>query len=423
MRLRTLLTTTLLLAGLAEPGSPLAQTTTVSDADCAKLRQSLAAHAQLSEGVRRAVAARAGTAPAAVAAPAPATGGGRAEAVRARLAQIASERQALEEQRLGAMVRFDLSRAGQIQAQLQTLDLEKTALEREAATLPPPTSGGTAATAPPATAADPVTRVRCQDMPAAVDEALKTRRRELGAKEDQAGAIPLVAIKGQSPDQIGQELAGQFAAGAAASAQVGLLDSDGKGRLDGVVDVPVPGVFRLVRQRSDGALSVDALPASAGAGAAYGEVTRRIDETAARQSGLALADLLATRPAGGVRAATQTADFAAAYAQYQSGNFAEAARLGPAARSTEFQNARGQSVRVLELITPVSNGLSVRRAVVVAQPNDQELWEETTTLVRPVSYFKTDVEVTRKRETRVTATGAVVGTPPAATTSKFSIER
>ena len=421
MRSRLLLLTTLLLAGLAHPGAVPAQTTTISDADCARLRQNLAGHAQLSEGVRRAVAARAGTVPAAAAAPA-APAGGRADAIRARLEQITKERQALEEQRLGAMVRFDLTRAGQIQTQLQTLELEKSTLEREAATLPPPTSGGAAASAPPP-AADPVTRVRCQDVPAALDEALKTRRRELGVKEDQAGAIPLVALKGQSPDQIGQELASQFAAGAAASTQVGLIDSEGKGRLDGVVDSPVPGVFRLVRQRTDGTLSVDAFPASAGAAPAYGDVTRRIDETSARQSGQALGDVLATRPAGSVRAATQTGDFAGAYAQYQAGNFADAARLGPAARSAEFPNARGQSVRVLELITPVSGGVSVRRAVVIAQPSDQEIWEETTTLVRPVSYWKTEVEVTRKRETRATATGAVVGAPAAPATSKFSIER
>jgi len=60
--------------------------------------------------------------------------------------------------------------------------------------------------------------------------------------------------------------------------------------------------------------------------------------------------------------------------------------------------------------------------VVLVQPNDQELWEETTTLVRPVSYWKTDVEVARKRETRA-ASGTVVGAPAAPAPIKFSIER
>ena len=419
MRPRPCFTIALALGACLLPaGRPLAQTT-ISDADCARLRQGLAEHARLSEGVRRAVAARAGTAPAA-GVTGPATTGGRAEAIRARLEQIPRERQALEEQRLGAMVRFDLSRAGQIQAQLQALDLEKPALERELASLPP--SSGAAASAPPPPT-DPTARLRCQEIPAALDDALKTRRRELGAKEDQAGAIPLTALKGQSPDQIGQELASQFASGPAASMQVGLLDSDGKGRLDGVVDVPAPGAFRLVRQRSDGTLSVETFPAGGGgATPAYGEVTRRLDETAARQSGQALGDLLATRPAGALRGATQTAEFTAVYAQFQAGNFAEAARLGPAARSAEFQNASGQSVRVLELISPIAGGVSLRRAVVLMQPNDQELWEETTTLVRPVSYWKTDVEVARKRETRA-ASGAVVGAPAAPAPIKFSIER
>ena len=78
------------------------------------------------------------------------------------------------------------------------------------------------------------------------------------------------------------------------------------------------------------------------------------------------------------------------------------ARLSaPAARSTEFPNVRGQSVRVLEIISPVAGGVSVRRTVVVTQPNDQEQWEETTTIVRPTSYWRTDVEVARSRETLI----------------------
>jgi hypothetical protein len=120
---------------------------------------------------------------------------------------------------------------------------------------------------------------------------------------------------------------------------------------------------------------------------------------------------------------TQTAEFGQAFAQFQAGNFADAAKLGaPAARSMEFQNARGQTVRMIEIIGPVTGGVSVRRAVVVGQPNEQEAWEETTTVVRPVSYWRTDVEVARSRETRTTA-GALVGTPTVSAPSKFTLER
>lgn len=408
----------------AEP--VLARGTTISDAECQRLRQRLAEHASVSDGVRRAVTAQAGAAPATSAATPPATpavAGGRAEAIRARLEQIPRERQALEEQRLGAMVKFELSRAGQIQTQIQALDTEKANLEREQAALPAsPSPSPAVATQVPVS--DPTARIRCQDMPAALDNAVKTRRRELGAREDQVGAIPLVGLKGQSADQIGQELAAQFAPGAAATTQVGLLDADGNGRLDGIVDVPAPGVFRLVRQRADGTMSVEAFPASAGGtAAAYGEMTRRLDETTARQTGQKLPDVLPTRPAAPLRATTHTAEFPQAYAQFQAGNFTDAARLAtPAARSTEFQNLRGQSVRVLEIIGPIAGGVSLRRTVVIAQPNDQELWEETMTMVRPASYWRTDVEVNRSRETRTTS-GALVGTPSVSTPSKFSLER
>jgi len=425
MRMFTALTTALTLGACLMQASPApAQTTTISDAECQTMRQRLAEHARLSEGVRRAVTAQASATPA-VATPTPATPPmtGRAEAIRARLEQIPKERQALEDQRLAAMMRFELSRAGQIQTQIQALDAEKAGLEREQAALPASASSAPA-TPSPAIASDPVTRIRCQDMPAALDSALKTRRRELGAREEQAGAIPLVGLKGQTADQIAQELASQFASGPAASTQVGLLDADGNGRLDGFVDVPAPGVFRMVRQRADGTLSVEVFrTSSAGATTTYGEMTRRLDEAMARQAGQTLDDLLATRPAGPHRATTQTAEFGTAYTQFHAGNFADAARLGAAAaRSTEFQNLRGQAVRVLEIISPVSGGVSLRRSVVLAQPNDQELWEETTAIVRPVSYWRTDVEVARSRETRSTS-GAVLGTPTASAPSTFSLER
>ena len=426
MRGRVLSTTALALGACLIQISPaLAQGSSISDAECQSLRQRLAEHARLSEGVRRAVTAQAGAAPAAPAAATPSSPAstGRAETIRARLEQIPKDRQALEEQRLGAMMKFDLSRAGQIQTQIQALDAEKANLDRELAALPAGPSAAPAAPAP-ATVSDPTTRIRCQDMTAAVDNAVKIRRRELGAREEQAGAIPLTGLKGQTPDQIGQELAAQFSSGSAAATQVGLFDPDGNGKLDGFVDVPAPGIFRVVRQRADGSVGVEVFRAPGSSGdPAYGDLTRRLDETTARQTGQALPELLATRPAGPPRAMTQTAEFGAAYAQYQAGHFTDAARLtAAAARSTEFQNVRGQSLRVLEIISPVAGGVSLRRATVLAQPSDQELWEETTTIVRPTSYWRTDVEVVRRRETR-TPSGALVGAPSTPAPSKFSLDR
>lgn len=416
--------TTILIAltlGLAQGGPALAQAPSISDADCQSLRLRLGEHARLSDGVRKAVAAQAAAAPAVSTptTPAPPATTGRAEAIRARLEQIPKERQTLEDQRLAAMVKFELARAGQIQGQIQALDTEKATLEREAAALPAAAPAPTT-TAAPAPTSD-LARIRCQDMPAALDNAVKIRRKELGAREDQAGAIPLIALKGQTADQIGQELAGQFSSGAAASTQVGLFDPNGDTKLDGFVDVPATGVVRLFRQKTDGTVGVEVFPTSATPG--YGEMTRRLDETVLRQAGQGLPDLLATRPAGPLRAVTQTAEFGQAFAQFQAGNFADAAKLGaPAARSMEFQNARGQTVRMIEIIGPVTGGVSVRRAVVVGQPNEQEAWEETTTVVRPVSYWRTDVEVARSRETRTTA-GALVGTPTVSAPSKFTLER
>lgn len=425
MRASTLLIASLALgACLAQTSPAPAQGPSISDAECQGLRQRLAEHARLSDGVRRAVTAQAAAAPAppAVAAPSAAPATGRADAIRGRLQQIPKERQILEDQRLAAMVKFEFSRASQIQGQIQALDAEKASLERELAALPStPSAPATAAPPPPP---QDVTRIRCQDMPAAVDNAVKIRRRELGAREDQAGAIPLIGLKGQAPDQIGKELAGQFASGPAAGTQVGLFDVDGDGRLDGFVDVPTPGVFRLFRQRADGTITVEMFPAPGSAATpTYGEPTRRLDETAARQAGQTLPELLATRPASALRGVTQTAEFEQAYAQLQAGNFTEAARLSAAtARSTEFQNLRGQTVRVIEIMSPVSGGVSLRRAVVLGQPNDQELWEETTTIIRPVSYWRTDVEVSRSRATRSTS-GTLVGTPSVSAPSKFTLER
>jgi hypothetical protein len=431
MRARTVVIAVCLIgASLGQGGPALAQTPTISDAACQSLRERLSNHAQLSEGVRRSMGIKAPTVPATsvATAPTPAPPAGRAEAIRARLDQIPKERQVLEDQRLAAMVRFELSRAGQIQGQIQALDTEKSTLERELAALPtaPSTPAASRAASPPPASTTEVarTRTRCQDMPAEVDNALKIRRRELGAREEQTAAIPLTALKGQTSDEIAKELAGQFAPGQAAVTQIGLLDADGDGRLDGYVDVPAPGIFRLVRQRADGTIGVDVF-AMAGSGATppYGELTRRLDETTARQVGDKLGDMLATRPAGPVRTVIETAEFGPAYKQFEAGNFADAGRIGAAAgRSVEFENFRGERVRMIEIIGPISGGAALRRAVIVTQPNDRELYEETNTAVRPASYLRTDVEVARSRETRTTA-GATVGSRSISTPVRFSLER
>jgi hypothetical protein len=425
MRTQVLLTTTLVFGMWLFPSPPaLAQARIVSDAECQSLRQGLAEHARLSDGVRRAVAAQAATAPAPwpTAGPAPAPPTGRAEAIRARLERVPTERQTLEDQRLGALVKFEVGRASQIQGQIQALDTEKATLEKELAALP------AASTAPAPSGPQPATqdvgRIRCQDVPAALDTAVRIRQRELGAREGQPGVIPLIALKGQGNDQIAQELAAQFSPGSAVATQVGLLDVDGDGRLDGFVDVPVPGIFRLFRQRADGTIGVEvfALPGS-GAPPAYGEVTRRLDETTARQTGQTLADLLALRPAGPLRSVTQTSEFGQAYGQLAAGNFADAGRInGAAARSAEFQNVRGENVRLIEILNPVAGGVALRRLFALAQPNDQEMWEETTTFVRPASQWRTDMEVVRSRETR-TAAGVLVGTRSTSAPVRFTVER
>jgi len=422
MRASSLLVVLALGTALADPAP--AQGQSVSEAECQSLRQRLGEHARLSAGVRKAVATQAAAAAPAAATPAarstPASPN-RADAIRARLEQIPRERQTLEDQRLAAMVRFELARAGQIQGQIQALDAEKDTLERELTALPG-SAQPQAASAPQAPVSE-VARIRCQDMPAALDSAVKIRRRELGAREDQAGAIPLIGLKGRPAEQIAQELAGQFSSSTAGT-QVGLLDANGDGNLDGFVDVPAPGAYRLLRQRTDGTIGVEVFSTAApGTTPGYGEMTRRLDETTLRQSGKGLSEQLAMQPVGPPRAVTHTADFGQAHAQLQAGSFADAARLGTAAaRSMEFQNVRGQSVRLIEIISPVTGGVSVRRVTVLGQPNDQEVWEETTTIVRPTSYWRTDVEVTRSRETRTTA-GALVGAPSASAPSRFTLER
>jgi hypothetical protein len=368
------------------------------------------------------LAARAGTAPAA-GTPTAAAPGGRAAEIRTRLGEIPRERQRVDDVRVGAMVKLDFARAAQAQGQLETLDLERRRLERELATLPQ-SSPAPAPSPPPAatpTGAVDADRVPCRDVATTLDAALRARRRELGAREAQAGAIPLAPLRGQTAPAVARELAAQFAAWPEAASQVGWLDQDGKGRIDAVVDSPAKDVFRVIRLRADGSLGVEVFATDAATAAAYGETARRLEEATLRRSARRLEDVLVTRPAGATRVVSETAESRRTLGRLLAGEFAEAAKAESGARALEFENLRGETVRVLELVTPTATGLDWRRVVVVAAPGVAEQWEETTLRLKPVSYWRTDAELTIARETR-SATGAA-GQRAVTGPVTFSVER
>src|SRR5437762_1319046 len=106
----------------------------------------------------------------------------------------------------------------------------------------------------PAAGAPDVDRVACRDVAATLDAAVKARRRELGAREAQAGAIPLAPLRGQTTTAVARELAAQFDAWPEAASQVGLLDQAGKGRVDAAADSPATDAFRVIRLPADGSL-------------------------------------------------------------------------------------------------------------------------------------------------------------------------
>jgi len=421
MRKRNLLMGALVTGSLVLAGTAATQTRPLTDAECQGLRRTMAGHAELSDGVRRLLGVSSSPAAGVTW---PTTGAtttnARADAIRARLGQIPGAREQLQAQRAAALVRFEPSRSMHAQVEIENLDQEKANLEKELAGLP---AGAPASTAPvSASPAWPdVDRVRCQDMTVMHERAIKIRQKELGAREGQVGAIPLLALKGPGADQIARELGSQFASWPTAAGQIGLLDQDGDGRLDGFVDVPAEGVFRLYRSGSDGTLTVQTfLTATSAPG--YSETTRRLDETLVRQAGQGIPDLLSRRPAGPVHVVGETAEFGQAFSGYLTGNFADASRRDGAARTQEFPNLRGEPVRVIDVIAPTSGGLSVRQLIVLPKPGDQELWEETTTQVRTTSSFQADVETTISRETR-TVGGAVVGTRSTAAPIRFRLDR
>ena len=416
-----LLTATVGATLFISSGPSYAQTRALSQPECQALRERLAEHAKLSDGVRRLIADRV-TRYAAPPRPSAAPSG-QAGVIRARLEQIPRERQQLDEQRLAAMGRLDFMRAFQFRGQIEALEAEKLKLEKELAALPPVTS--TPPPSPPATpSVGDVDRFPCNEVATTYEAAIKIRRRELGAQEDQSGVIPLMGLKGQTREQIAQELASQFAAWPEAAGQIGLLDQTGDGRVDGFVDIPIRDVFRLFREQADGSVGIDAF-AKPGrtADSEYSEAARRLDEAAIRHAGQRLLDLLPSRPAGPLRVIAETGEFSAAYAQLLAGNFAEASRLvAAAARSLEFQNFRGETVRLLEVLAPAPSGLVIRRVVTTPRPNNQEMWEETSFAARAVTYWRTEFEVTTSRQTRTT-TGTPVGAPSTAAPGRFNLDR
>ena len=384
----------------------LAQAQTIPDSLCNAYRERLAEHAQLSDGVRRDLASRIRTLPAMpppMVAPPALPPAARAEAIRARLQRIPEERQRAEDGRLAAYVRLDFGRAAEFEQHTQALDAEKAGLERELAALQGGASRPPAAPPRPAPAmlAD-ANRIPCQDTSAALVAAVKIRQRELGAKESQPGVVPLVVIKGQTADQIALDLARQFAAWPGAASQVGLLDQDGNARVEALVDAPAANLFRLYWQAADGSVRIDvvSLPGRSG-DPVYSEVARRVEEATIRQTGRKIADLLTMHQSGPPTILGETGEFARAQALTLAGNYVEAARVeGGGARMTEFQNLRGESVRVIDAITPTPNGLLIRRVVATPGPQGEQLWEESTTLIRSTSQSRIEVEIKSSKERR-----------------------
>lgn len=395
-------------------GGADAQTAPLSPAECQALRERVAEHARASDAARRALGVAAVSAPSTALAPAD-----RADAIRARLAQIRQERQRLEEAQVAALVKLEFDRLGQIREQMDALDRERRTLEAEAAG-----REGSGAPAPPAQRGADLGRMPCRDLPALEQAAVRARRKELGGAERQEGLVPLVPVRGHSEREVGAELARQLGAGAGARQRLGLLDQDGDARVDGFVDSPAAGLYRLYRERADGSVAVDLFMAAAPpSDMPYWAAVRRLDQALLRHTQRRLADLLSLRPVGPVKLLGETGDFADLRGLVESGRFdrvVQAAR--PTARSIEFQNYRGEIVRRLEVVAGGGGTAQLQTATVRIRQDGTEEWEQTLRRFRPVSFWRTEVEVDRSQETRQPAAGA----PQARTTLptvRFTLER
>lgn len=405
---------------LALPALAGAQPATLSPAECRALRDRVTEHAHVSVAARRALGITTPAAPSTAQDPA-----SRAETIRARLAQIREERERLEDEKVGALLKLDVSRIARIQEQLEGLDQERRTLEAELAGLEQ--GGRLVRTGPlrvPPSAGPDLARTPCQDLPALEEKAVKARRKELGGAEGQAGLVPLFPVRGQTDRDVATELAGQLGVGPEARQRLGLLDQDGDTQVDGFADSPAAGMYRLYRQRSDGTLALNLfLIAAPPADAPYGEDARRIEEALLRQTRRRLVDLLLLRPVGPVRLLGETGEFTRLRRLVASGRFDQAVQAGSlGARSVEFPNYRGETVRLLEVVGGDGQVVQFRTSSVVVKPDGAEQWEETVTRFHPVSFWQTEVEVDVSREVKP-APGGTAQPRLASPTVRFSLER
>ncbi|MEK6666585.1 MAG: hypothetical protein AABZ20_09200 [candidate division NC10 bacterium] len=420
MTLRTALAVA--LASLLLPGLAGAQTPAPSPAECRALRDRIGEHARVSAAARSALGMTAPAAPAAAQDPA-----ARAETVRARLAQIKEERERLEDEKVGAIIKLDFSRMARIQERIESLEVERRTLEAELAGL----DQGRRQVRPgpswmaPLPGPDLLARAPCQDLPGLEDKALRARRKELGGAEGQAALVPLLPLRSQTDRELAGELGTQLGPDPEGARRLGLLDQDGDTQVDGFVDAPAWGMLRLYRQRADGSLAVDLFltALSPRPDAPYGEDARRLEEALLRQTRRRLSDLLPLRPVGPLKVLGETGEYARLRALADSGRFDQVIQAGSlGARSVEFQNYRGETVRLLEVVAGDGRAVQFRTSATVVKPDGGEQWEETVTHFRPVSFWRTDVEVDQSREVKPAPGGAA---PPRSTapTVRFSLER
>ena len=416
----------LALVSLLLPGLAGAQTPSLSPADCRALRDRIGEHARVSPAARSALGLATPASPSA----APAVSqdpASRAEAIRTRLVQIKEERDRLEDEKVGAIVKLDFLRVGRIQERIESLEVERRSLETEQAGI----EQGRRQVRPgpswmaPLPGPDPLARAPCQDLPGMEDKALRARRKELGGAEGQAALVPLLPLRGQTDRELAVELGAQLGPDPEVAHHLGLLDQDGDTQVDGFVDSPAWGMLRLYRQRSDGSLALylflTAVPPDPNA--AYGEAARRLEEALLSQTRRQLAELLPLRPVGPVKVLGETGEFSRLRALVDSGRFDQAIPAGSlGARSVEFQNYRGETVRLLEVVAGDGRAVQLRSSATVVKPAGAEQREETVTRFQPVSLWRADVEVEQSREVKP-APGGVAQPRSSAPTIRFSLER
>lgn len=407
------------------PGLAGAQGPTLSPAECRAMRDRVAEHVRISTSARRALGITAPEAPSA--APSgtqdPAT---RAETIRARLPQIRPERERLEDEKISAIVKLDFARVARLQERIEGLEQERRTLEAELAGLE--RSGRLVRPGPswmaPLPTPDPA-RVPCQDLPPLEERALRARRKELGGVEGQAALVPLLPLRGQTDREMASELGIQLGPAPEVARPLGLLDQDGDTQVDGFVDAPTWGMLRLYRERSDGSLALDLFPTAVPPqpDAPYGEAARRIEEALLRQTHRRLGDLLPLRPVGPVKVLGETGEFSDLQALVDSGRFDQVIQAGSlAARSLEFQNYRGETVRLLEVLASDGQAVQLRTSTTLVRPDGAEQREETVTRFHPVSFWRTEVEVDQSREVKP-APGGAPQSRSSAPTIRFSLER